>query len=55
MNGDLIHEAVRELWRPDRNEQLAAIEILLACSIPAELRFLLREREQELATNRRAA
>lgn len=45
----------RELWRPDRNEQIAAIEILLASSIPAELRLMLREREYELATRREAA
>ncbi|HEU4986828.1 MAG TPA: hypothetical protein VFT89_07165 [Rhizobiaceae bacterium] len=40
--------AARELWRPDRAEQMAAIEILLASSIPVELRRALREREIEL-------
>lgn len=42
----------RELWRPSRDEQMAALEILLASSIPTELRTLLREREFELATRK---
>lgn len=42
-------EDSRELWQPDRNEQMAAVEILLASPIPYELRLLLRERETELA------
>jgi hypothetical protein len=46
----LAESADRELWQPDRNEQLAAIEILLASPIPAELRRHLREREFALAT-----
>jgi len=46
-------EGPRELWQPDRHEQIAAVEILLASTIPYELRLLLREREIELA--RRAA
>lgn len=45
----------RELWRPTRDDQMAAIEILLASSIPTELRTALREREFELATRRAAA
>lgn len=45
----------RPLWRPDRNEQVAAIEILLASSIPTELRRALREREIELATRKELA
>ena len=45
----------RELWQPDRFEQMAAIEILLASSIPTELRRLLREREFALATRKDAA
>ena len=45
----------RELWQPDRHEQMAAIEILLASSIPTELRRLLREREFALATRKDAA
>jgi hypothetical protein len=44
----------RNLWQPDHHEQIAAIEILLASSIPAELRRHLREREIELATRRAA-
>jgi len=43
----LVH---RELWQPDRAEQMAAIETLLASSIPPELRSALREREYQLAT-----
>lgn len=42
----------RELWQPDRNEQLAAVEILMASTIPRELRDLLRELEHKLATRR---
>lgn len=45
----------RELWRPTRDEQMAAIEILLASSISQDLRRALREREYELATRRNAA
>ncbi|TGT76746.1 hypothetical protein [Mesorhizobium sp. M2E.F.Ca.ET.166.01.1.1] len=30
----LFDSSERELWRPDRNDQMAAIEILLASSIP---------------------
>lgn len=45
-------EPSRELWQPDRHEQLAAIEILLASSIDLELRSMLRRREQDLATRR---
>lgn len=60
MNGHIktMHRqslADRDLWRPDRNEQMAAIEILLASSIPTELRRLLREREFALATRKDAA
>ena len=44
----------REIWRPTRDDQMAAIEILLASSIPTELRTALREREFELATRRAA-
>jgi len=47
-------KCARELWQPDRDEQLTAIEILLASSIPAELRSMLREREHQLATRRDA-
>lgn len=46
----LAEHGDRELWRPNRNEQMAAIEILLASSIPTELRQILREREFALAT-----
>jgi len=42
-------EPQRQLWHPDRNEQMAAIEVLLASPISRELRSALREREQELA------
>jgi hypothetical protein len=45
----------RELWRPSRDEQMAAIEILLASSIPQELRRELRQREIELSQVRNAA
>jgi hypothetical protein len=51
----LAENADRELWQPDRNEQMAAIEILLASSIPTDLRQLLREREFALATRKDAA
>jgi hypothetical protein len=39
----------RPLYRPSYSEQVAALEILLASSIPMDLRRALREREQELA------
>ncbi|MEO3387357.1 hypothetical protein [Mesorhizobium sp. CAU 1741] len=39
----------RPMWRPDRDEQAAAIEILLASEISTDLRRALREREAELA------
>lgn len=45
----------RATYRPDRHEQMAAIEILLASSISADLRSLLREREQALALRKEAA
>lgn len=44
--------ATRELWRPSRDEQAAAIEVLLASSISNELRRALRERECELSNRR---
>ena len=44
-----MEAGMRELWHPDRDEQMAAVEILLASPIPYELRLLLRERETELA------
>lgn len=44
----------RELWQPDRDEQMAALEILLASPIPAELRRLLRQRVIELSTRKAA-
>lgn len=43
----------RELWRPSKLEQMAAIEILLASPIDRELREWLRRMEQELATARK--
>jgi hypothetical protein len=39
----------RELWRPSRDEQMAAVEVLLASSIAYELRRELRAREIELS------
>lgn len=45
----------RELWRPSRDEQAAAIEVLLASSISNELRQALRERECELANRKDAS
>jgi hypothetical protein len=47
-----LHAEAREEWRPDRDEQMAAIEILLASQIPQELRLALRERELALVTER---
>lgn len=47
--------AGRELWQPDRDQQMAAIETLLSSPIPAELRRALREREIQLATRKDAA
>ena len=39
----------RELWHPSDEDQLSAIEILLACALSRELRAALRERAEELA------
>jgi len=38
----------RELWQPDRHEQLAAVEILLASPLPRETRVVIRELEQQI-------
>lgn len=61
MTSEALHTTARaavalpqELW-PSRDDQMAAIEILLASSIPTELRRALREREQMLAYNRSAS
>lgn len=45
-------EQERALWRPSRDEQMAALEILLASPLNSELRRLLRQREYELATRK---
>lgn len=49
-----LEEPSRPSWRPDRDEQMAAIEILLASNISTELRRSLRECEAQLATRRAA-
>ncbi|MEQ1938594.1 hypothetical protein ABMA46_10090 [Mesorhizobium sp. CN5-321] len=49
-----MQREARELWRPTRDDQMAAIEILLASSIPTELRTALRERELTLSIRRAA-
>lgn len=50
-----LEDRERALWQPDRDEQMAALEILLASPIPTELRRLLRQREIELSTRKAAA
>lgn len=45
----------RDLYQPSRDEQVAAIEILLASQISRELRSCLRERLFELQTRKDAA
>ena len=45
-------EQERPMWRPSRDEQMAALEILLASPLNSELRRLLRQREYELATRK---
>lgn len=42
--------AVRELWQPDRHEQLAACEILLASPLPRDARVVIRDLEQKFRT-----
>ena len=42
----------RELWQPNRHEQLAACEILLASKLPIEARFVIRDLEQTFRTER---
>lgn len=49
-----LEEQSHPTWHPDRDEQLGAIEILLASKISTELRRALREREVELVTRRAA-
>ncbi len=49
-----LEEPSQPTWRPDRDEQMAAIEILLASKISTELRRALHERAAELATRRAA-
>ncbi|GHC79612.1 hypothetical protein GCM10010136_32320 [Limoniibacter endophyticus] len=44
-----------QAFRPDRDEQMAAIEILLSSRLPAELRCQLREFEQSLVLRKDAA
>lgn len=52
MTASLQEPEARELWKPSRLEQMAAFEILLASSIPTELRETVRRFEQELATRK---
>lgn len=42
----------RELWQPDRHEQLAAVETLLRGPIPIEARMVLRDLEQKFRTGK---
>jgi hypothetical protein len=49
-----LEAPTRELWRPTREDQRAALEIMLASELSHELRRLLREMEQNLATRRAA-
>ncbi|WP_287339845.1 hypothetical protein [Mesorhizobium sp.] len=42
----------RSLWQPNRHEQLAACEILLASKLPIEARFVIRDLEQKFRTER---
>ena len=43
-----LQEQTRELWRPNRNEQLAAVEVLLASPLPYEARLVIRDLEQSI-------
>lgn len=38
----------RELWQPDREEQIGACETLLASHIPAEVRLHVRDLYEDL-------
>ncbi|MER9176677.1 hypothetical protein NKH72_24250 [Mesorhizobium sp. M0955] len=42
----------RQLWQPDRHEQLAACEILLASQLPQDARIVIRDLEQKFRTER---
>lgn len=46
------HSRPRELWQPDRHEQLAAIETLLRGPIPYEARLVLRDLDQTIQTGK---
>ena len=46
-----LHDSqTRELWQPDRHEQLAACEILLASPLPSDARVVIRDLEQKFRT-----
>lgn len=47
-----IVQPVRELWQPDRHEQLAACETLLRGPIPYEVRLVIRDLEQTIRTGK---
>jgi hypothetical protein len=43
----------RQIWQPDRLEQLAACEILLASPLPYEARLVVRDLERQIRTGRK--
>lgn len=49
-HSNLLDSKTRELWQPDRHEQLAACEILLASPLPSDARVVIRELEQKFRT-----
>lgn len=40
---------MRELWQPNPQEQMAAVEVLLASDLPGEARRVVRDLEQRLS------
>lgn len=53
LNPHLVAGIKMELWQPDREEQLAAVEILLASPLPHEVRLHLRDFHADLTGGRR--
>lgn len=46
-NQDQPLSGERQLWQPDRDEQLAACEVLLASPLPYEARLVIRDLERK--------
>lgn len=52
VNPNLRERQERQLWQPDRHEQLAACDILLASPLPSDARVVIRDLEQNFRTGK---